>query len=114
MAKAFIAGMLTHAREITAVTNQWVNSYKRLITGRGYPVPEAPVYVCWGRHNRSALDPGSDVQAAQGAVDADRVPFAGPRVQSIPGFLGDARRRSEGDRRGLRACRPRRPTTSTR
>jgi glutamine synthetase len=55
VAKAFIAGMLVHAREITAVTNQWINSYKRLITGRGYPVPEAPVYVCWGRHNRSAL-----------------------------------------------------------
>jgi glutamine synthetase len=47
--------LLTHAREITAVTNQWVNSYKRLITGPGYPVAEAPVYVCWGRHNRSAL-----------------------------------------------------------
>lgn len=55
VAKAFIAGLLTHAREITAVTNQWVNSYKRLTTGRGYPVPEAPVFVCWGRHNRSAL-----------------------------------------------------------
>lgn len=55
VAKAFIAGLLVHAREITAVTNQWVNSYKRLVTGYGYPVPEAPVYVCWGRHNRSAL-----------------------------------------------------------
>ncbi|MEA2509182.1 MAG: glutamine synthetase [Actinomycetota bacterium] len=55
VAKAFIAGLLVHAREITAVTNQWVNSYKRLIVGRGYPVQEAPVYVCWGRHNRSAL-----------------------------------------------------------
>jgi glutamine synthetase len=55
VAKAFTAGLLRHAREITAVTNQWVNSYKRLITGRGYPVTEAPVYVCWGRHNRSAL-----------------------------------------------------------
>ena len=55
VAKAFTAGVLKHAREITAVTNQWVNSYKRLTTGRGYPVPEAPVYVCWGRHNRSAL-----------------------------------------------------------
>ena len=53
--KAFIAGVLHHAREITLITNQWVNSYKRLVTGRGYPVPEAPVYVCWGRHNRSAL-----------------------------------------------------------
>ena len=55
VAKAFTAGLLKHAREITLVTNQWVNSYKRLITGRGYPVTEAPVYVCWGRHNRSAL-----------------------------------------------------------
>jgi len=55
VAKAFMAGVLVHAREITAVTNQWVNSYKRLITSHGYPVTEAPVYVCWGRHNRSAL-----------------------------------------------------------
>ena len=55
MARAFIAGLLRHAREMTVVTNQWVNSYKRLVTGGGYPVPEAPVYVCWGRHNRSAL-----------------------------------------------------------
>jgi len=53
--KAFIAGLLVHAREITGVTNQWVNSYKRLVGGYGYPVPEAPVFVCWGRHNRSAL-----------------------------------------------------------
>jgi glutamine synthetase len=55
VARAFIAGVLRHAREITAVTNQWVNSYKRLTLGPGYPVTEAPVYVCWGRHNRSAL-----------------------------------------------------------
>jgi glutamine synthetase len=48
--KGFIAGLLTHAREITAVTNQWVNSYKRLVTGY-----EAPVYVSWARNNRSAL-----------------------------------------------------------
>ncbi|MEA2477428.1 MAG: glutamine synthetase, partial [Actinomycetota bacterium] len=55
VAKAFIAGVLVHAREITAITNQWVNSYKRLVSEHGYPVTEAPVYVCWGRHNRSAL-----------------------------------------------------------
>ncbi|MGH2746438.1 MAG: glutamine synthetase family protein [Actinomycetota bacterium] len=55
VAKAFIAGLLVHAREITLVTNQWVNSYKRLTSGPGYPIQEAPVYVCWGRHNRSAL-----------------------------------------------------------
>jgi glutamine synthetase len=48
--RAFIAGLLTHAAEITAVTNQWVNSYKRLAGGG-----EAPAYVCWGHNNRSAL-----------------------------------------------------------
>jgi glutamine synthetase len=48
--RRFIAGLLRHAGEITAVTNQWVNSYKRLIVGY-----EAPVYVSWARNNRSAL-----------------------------------------------------------
>jgi len=48
--RAFIAGLLAHAAEITAVTNQWVNSYKRLFGGG-----EAPAYVCWGHNNRSAL-----------------------------------------------------------
>ncbi len=50
VAKAFIAGLLVHAREITAVTNQLVNSYKRL--NEGY---EAPQHVTWARNNRSAL-----------------------------------------------------------
>ncbi|HSL09942.1 MAG TPA: glutamine synthetase family protein, partial [Actinomycetota bacterium] len=49
-AKAFIAGLLEHAPGITLVTNQWVNSYKRLVPGF-----EAPVHVCWARRNRSAL-----------------------------------------------------------
>ena len=48
--RGYIAGVLRHAREITLVTNQWVNSYKRLVPGY-----EAPVYVCWARRNRSAL-----------------------------------------------------------
>jgi glutamine synthetase len=48
--RGFIAGLLRHAPEITAVTNQWVNSYKRLAGGG-----EAPAYVCWGHNNRSAL-----------------------------------------------------------
>jgi len=48
--KQYVAGILTHAREITAVTNQWVNSYKRLVPGF-----EAPVYVSWARRNRSTM-----------------------------------------------------------
>jgi glutamine synthetase len=56
VAKAFIAGILTHAREFTAVTNQWVNSYKRLFP-QALPdrITEAPAYICWGHRNRSAL-----------------------------------------------------------
>ena len=48
--KAFIAGQLRHAREMSAIFAQWVNSYKRLVPGY-----EAPVYVAWSRRNRSAL-----------------------------------------------------------
>ncbi|MCU1490580.1 MAG: glnA [Acidimicrobiaceae bacterium] len=50
VARGFIAGLLFHAREITAVTNQWVNSYKRLVSGY-----EAPIHVSWAYNNRSAL-----------------------------------------------------------
>ena len=50
MAKHYIAGLARHAPEITAITNQWVNSYKRLVPGY-----EAPVYVSWARRNRSAM-----------------------------------------------------------
>jgi glutamine synthetase len=49
-AKSFIAGQLRHAREISALFAQWVNSYKRLVPGY-----EAPVYIAWSRRNRSAL-----------------------------------------------------------
>jgi len=50
IAKSYIAGILAHARETTLITNQWVNSYKRLVSGY-----EAPVYICWAHRNRSAL-----------------------------------------------------------
>ena len=48
--KAFIAGQLRHARELSSLFAQWVNSYKRLVPGY-----EAPVYLAWSRRNRSAL-----------------------------------------------------------
>jgi len=50
VARHYIAGLLVHAREITLVTNQWVNSYKRLVPGY-----EAPVYLSWALTNRSDL-----------------------------------------------------------
>ncbi|HXF51587.1 MAG TPA: glutamine synthetase family protein [Dehalococcoidia bacterium] len=50
IAKSYIAGLLKHARAITLITNQWVNSYKRIIPGY-----EAPVYITWARRNRSDL-----------------------------------------------------------
>ena len=50
MAKAYTAGILKHAKEFSAITSQWVNSYKRLVPGY-----EAPVYIAWARRNRSAL-----------------------------------------------------------
>jgi glutamine synthetase len=50
VARGFVAGLLHHGREITAITNQWVNSYKRLVSGF-----DAPVWITWARNNQSAL-----------------------------------------------------------
>lgn len=71
VARAFIAGLLHHAREITAVTNQLVNSYKRLIVGY-----EAPVHVSWARNNRSALVRVPMVKA--GKESSTRIEFRSP------------------------------------
>ena len=95
--KCFIAGLLHHAREITAVTNQTVNSYKRLIAGY-----EAPVHICWARNNESALVRLPGAEEGQGELDPHRVPLPRPGVQPVPRVLGDARRRPQGRRGGLR------------
>ena len=71
MAKHFIAGLLVHASEIVAITNQWVNSYKRLIPGY-----EAPVYECWARNNRSALVRVPPPK--KGKSDSTRIEFRAP------------------------------------
>lgn len=75
-AKSFIAGLLRHAPEITAVTNQWVNSYKRLTPGY-----EAPVHVGWGSSNRSAL-----VRIPRGAATpaATRLEYRAPDPATNP------------------------------
>ena len=69
--RGFIAGVLTHAREMTAVTNQWVNSYKRLVTGY-----EAPVHVAWARNNRSAIV--NVPHPKKGRTDSTRIEYRAP------------------------------------
>jgi len=76
-AKAFIAGLLKHAPEITAITNQWVNSYKRLVPGY-----EAPVYLSWARRNRSDLIRVPEYQP--GREDATRIELRSPDPTANP------------------------------
>ena len=77
VARGFIAGVLTHAREIAAVTNQWVNSYKRLVVGF-----EAPVYVSWARNNRSVVVNVPPVKS--GKADSARIEFRAPDPSCNP------------------------------
>jgi glutamine synthetase len=77
VAKGFIAGVLHHARELTAVTNQWVNSYKRLVDGY-----EAPVYVSWARNNRSAIV--NVPHAKSGRTDSTRIEYRAPDPSCNP------------------------------
>jgi len=71
VARCYIAGLLKHAPEITAVTNQWVNSYKRLVPGY-----EAPVYLSWARRNRSDLVRVPEYRP--GREKATRIEFRSP------------------------------------
>ncbi len=70
-AKYYVAGLLKHAPEITSVTNQWVNSYKRLVPGY-----EAPVYLSWARRNRSDLIRIPEYQP--GKEKSTRIEFRSP------------------------------------
>ena len=71
VAKCYVAGLLKHGPEITSVTNQWVNSYKRLVPGY-----EAPVYLSWARRNRSDLIRVPEYQP--GKEKATRIEFRSP------------------------------------
>jgi glutamine synthetase len=77
VAKQFIAGVLRHAGEVTAVTNQWVNSYKRLIVGY-----EAPVYISWARNNRSALVRVPPIK--RGKKDSSRIEYRALEASTNP------------------------------
>lgn len=71
VSKSFIAGLLKHTPEITAVCNQWVNSYKRLVSGY-----EAPVYLSWARRNRADLIRVPEYKP--GKEEATRIEFRSP------------------------------------
>ncbi len=71
VAKSYIAGLLKYAPEITSITNQWINSYKRLVPGY-----EAPVYLSWARRNRSDLVRVPEYRP--GRENATRVEFRSP------------------------------------
>jgi len=89
--RQFIAGILHHASEITCVTNQWVNSYKRLIGGG-----EAPSYVSWGHNNRSAMvrvpmykpNKGQSTRIELRTVDAACNPYLAFAVVLAAGMKG--------------------------
>jgi glutamine synthetase len=70
-ARGFIAGLLRHAPEITAVTNQWVNSFKRLVIGY-----EAPIYISWARNNRSVIVNLPPIK--HGKAESARIEFRAP------------------------------------
>ena len=99
-AKAFIAGQLRHAREISPLFAQWVNSYKRLVPGlRGAGLSGVVAAQPLSTHPRAALPPG------QGRRDSRRAPLSRPRLQSVPLLRRHAPRRPRGNREGLRAAR---------
>jgi len=77
VATRFIAGLVHHAPEITAITNQWINSYKRLVPGL-----EAPVAAVWARHDAAALVRVPSVKP--GRVDSTRVEFRSPDPAANP------------------------------
>jgi len=83
VARQFIAGILRHAPEITAITNQWVNSYKRLIASQeGQPLIEAPVYISWAQNNRSALVRVPPIK--KGKRESTRVEYRAPDPAANP------------------------------
>lgn len=93
-ARQFAAGILHHAAEICAVTDQYVNSYKRLWGGN-----EAPSYICWGHNNRSALLRIPQYKVRQGQFRAHRVPRARSGSEPVPCLFGAAGGRSRRHRK---------------
>ncbi|GAB2768360.1 type I glutamate--ammonia ligase [Nocardioides salsibiostraticola] len=89
--RQFIAGVLHHAPELSVVTNQWVNSYKRMMFGG-----EAPSYICWGHNNRSAMvrvpmykpNKGASTRVELRTIDAACNPYLAYAVVLAAGMKG--------------------------
>jgi glutamine synthetase len=89
--RQFVAGLLRHAPEITAVTNQFVNSYKRLWGG-----DEAPSFITWGHNNRSALvripmykpNKGQSARVEYRAIDSAANPYLAFSLMLAAGLKG--------------------------
>ncbi len=77
LARCYVAGLMRHAPEISSVTNQWVNSYKRLIPGY-----EAPVYISWAYNNRADLIRVPAYRA--GREDSVRIEYRAPDPACSP------------------------------
>jgi glutamine synthetase len=95
--RQFIAGLLRHAPEITAVTNQFVNSYKRLWGGSAQnKLGEAPSFVTWGHNNRSALvrvplykpNKGQSARVEYRAIDSAANPYLAYSLLLAAGLRG--------------------------
>ncbi len=95
--RQFIAGLLRHAPEITAVTNQYVNSYKRLWGGSSQnKLGEAPSFVTWGHNNRSALvrvplykpNKGQSARVEYRAIDSAANPYLAFSLLLAAGLKG--------------------------
>ena len=97
--RAFLAGVLAHAGELTAVTNQWINSYRRLATGF-----EAPEFVSWTRRGASALVRVPVAPPGPCRGRALRAALARPVLQPLHGARARPRRRSARARARLRAA----------
>ncbi|EFP58802.1 MULTISPECIES: type I glutamate--ammonia ligase [Dermacoccus] len=89
--RQFVAGLLHHAPEFTAITNQFVNSYKRIWGGS-----EAPAHICWGHNNRSAMiripmykpDKGQSTRIEVRTLDAACNPYLAYAVMLGAGLKG--------------------------
>ncbi|ACC98325.1 Glutamine synthetase, type [Elusimicrobium minutum Pei191] len=100
-AKHYIAGVMENVKGIVAITNQWVNSYKRLVPGY-----EAPVYIAWGRKNRSTLIRIPQVKTGKPNATRIECRFPDPACNPYLAFSVMLAAGLDGIKRKLKLCDP--------